>query len=337
MEIKPFINDNKNTNLPKVSFAFPVLNEEQSIERCLQSIRNQNYPAELLEIILADGGSTDKTIELAKKYNCIVINNPKKLAEPGGFLAHQKATGDIKVFFAADNALPHKNWIQEMAAPFIHDPDIYGAYTHIVPAPQDNSFNRYYSLLHVEPFTWFIYGQASHPGKFKNIYKISEKNENYIVFNLSVMNHPLLAFAQGFCIRREFSRKKEYEHDDILPVIQMIGEGYKLAYVPTAGIYHYHLKGYMQYLKKFQSRIRNSLINKNAGFDIRYIYLSRLRKFKKYLWLLYGVTIIGPVFDSIRWYMRDNEKCWFWHMPASISLSYLIVYEAIMSMIIKKV
>ncbi len=326
------LNITKSTYFPKVSFAFPVLNEEKNIERCIQSIRNQNYPEELIEIIIADGGSTDKTIELAKKYNCIVINNPKKLAEPGGFLAHQKATGDIKVFFAADNVLPHKNWIHEMVTPFISDSSIYGVYTHIIPAQQDNNFNRYYSLLHVEPFTWFVYSHTSNLRMFDRVYKGREKKGNYTVFQFSVMQYPLLAFAQGFCVRKDFIRKKEYEDDDVLPIIQMIEENYKLAYVSSAGIYHFHLKGFRQYLRKMKWRIKNSLDNENVGFNRRNKYLSNSRKLRKYLWLIYGCTFIGPIVDSIRWYVRDREVCWFWHIPASIVLAYLMVYEILISL-----
>ena len=296
-------------DLPKVSFAFPVLNEEHNIERCVNSIKNQNYPEELVEIILADGGSTDCTVDIAEKYNCLIIDNPKKLAEPGAFLAHQIATGDIKVFLAADVVLPHKDWIREMVKPFIADKEVYGAFTHILPSPGDNSFNRYYSLLHVEPFSWFVYGYASDPKKYQDVYPIAEQNDSYTVFRFDLPRHPLIAFAQGFCLRKEFVRKEEYEDDDILPVIQMIEDGYKLAYVQNAGVYHFHLEGFRQYLKKFQWRIRNSLKGENAGFDRRRQYLSSARKLKKYIFVFYGCTFIGPLIDSFKWYMLDRERC----------------------------
>lgn len=52
-------------NLPKVSFCIPTLNNEDTIEKCLSSIANQDYPS--VEIIIVDGNSKDKTIEIAKK------------------------------------------------------------------------------------------------------------------------------------------------------------------------------------------------------------------------------------------------------------------------------
>jgi glycosyltransferase involved in cell wall biosynthesis len=50
--------------LPKVSVIVPVLNGESVIEHCLNHLLHQKYPAEKLEIIVIDNGSTDKTVPI---------------------------------------------------------------------------------------------------------------------------------------------------------------------------------------------------------------------------------------------------------------------------------
>ena len=60
---------------PSVTFIIPVLNAAGILENCLQSIRRQDYPLEKIEIILADGGSTDGTPEIGKKYGAVVIDD----------------------------------------------------------------------------------------------------------------------------------------------------------------------------------------------------------------------------------------------------------------------
>lgn len=312
---------------PKVSFILPVLNGGGLLETCLSSIRNQDYPQDRIEIVVADGGSTDNTRDTCKKYGCVILDNPRIRAEYGHELAFSHATGEILFIFAADNSLPRKDWVRHMVRPFIADPEIYGAYTHIEPAPWDNSFNQYYCLLHVEPFTWFVFGNTVQPKLFHKEYNILEENNEYIVFDFPLKRYPLIAWAQGFGIRNNFRRKKETFGDDILPFIQMVEEGRKMAYIPEAGIYHHHLEGFRNYIKKYQWRIRNSLYQKDIGFDNRARYLSHSRKLRKYLWLVYGCTLFGPVIDSIRWYVRDKKKYWLWHIPASVGLSYLICYE----------
>lgn len=320
--------------LLKVSFILPVLNGGNLLEGCLRSIREQDYPQEKVEIVVADGGSTDNTKEICKKYNCIILDNPRVRGEYGQELAFKKATGYIYIIFSADNSLPRKDWIKLMVEPFICNSEILGAYTHIVPAKWDNSFNCYYSLLHVEPFTWFIFRNTANPKLFHKEYRIIEKNENYIIFDFPLKKYPLIAWAQGFCLRKNFKRRADTFGDDILPFLQMVEEGYKIAYVPKAGIFHHHLTGYKNYIKKYQWRIRNSLYQKDIGFNNRAKYLSFSRKLRKYLWLIYGTTFIWPIIDSLRWYFRDKEKCWFWHVPASVGLSYLILYEVIKSGIV---
>lgn len=53
--------------LPFASVAIPVRNEERAIEACLAAVIGQDYPAELLEILVVDGRSTDRTRELVEQ------------------------------------------------------------------------------------------------------------------------------------------------------------------------------------------------------------------------------------------------------------------------------
>lgn len=57
---------NKFKHLPKVSIIFPVKNSENTVEKSLSSLFNQSYKN--IEIIVIDGFSTDKTVEIIKSY-----------------------------------------------------------------------------------------------------------------------------------------------------------------------------------------------------------------------------------------------------------------------------
>ena len=67
-----------------VSVVIPVYNEEKYIEKCIESILLQDYPKHLLELILVDGCSIDRTRALINKFiiqypNLIkVYDNPNK-------------------------------------------------------------------------------------------------------------------------------------------------------------------------------------------------------------------------------------------------------------------
>lgn len=325
--ILPAMVQTNNSALPSVAFVLPVRNEERILAKCLQTVACQDYPRELVSIIIADGGSTDKTAEISRSFGATVIDNPDKLAEPGVHRGMQEAKADIIFVMAADNGLPRPDWLRLMVRPFVERDDVIGAFTQIVHAPDDNSFTRYYCRLHVEPFTWFVYGAASNPRTFHRAYDVRDQGTGYVVYGFSPMKHPLIALAQAFGVRRSFVRRPGYEQDDILPIIQMIEDNQDIAYVPDAGVYHHHLTGFGQYMRKYRWRISNSLYTDNAGFNCRQKFLSPGRRFRKYLFGIYGLTLILPFLDGIWLSVREKDLCMMWHGPACAGLCWIILVE----------
>lgn len=53
---------------PKISIIVPAYNEEKFLEHAFNSIYNQTFPFEEIELILIDHGSTDRTREIIQKY-----------------------------------------------------------------------------------------------------------------------------------------------------------------------------------------------------------------------------------------------------------------------------
>jgi|SRR6185295_7803989 len=85
-----------------ISIIIPTLNEETYLPLLLESIKKQSFTD--YEIIVADAGSTDATLEIAKKYNCNVVAGG--LPGPGRNRGAEVAKGDILLFLDADVILP---------------------------------------------------------------------------------------------------------------------------------------------------------------------------------------------------------------------------------------
>lgn len=87
-------------NLPFVSILIPVRNESAHIEKVLQAVLGQDYPANLLEVYVMDGHSTDNTKILVADFqqrfaNVYLIDNPQRIVPAGMNLALVRARGDI--------------------------------------------------------------------------------------------------------------------------------------------------------------------------------------------------------------------------------------------------
>lgn len=90
----------------RISVIIPVLNEEEGIESFLSNLTEDLSPHDV-EIILADGGSNDCTIEIASTFNSVVLIRCG--AANRGLQMNQgsrAATGEILLFLHADVRLP---------------------------------------------------------------------------------------------------------------------------------------------------------------------------------------------------------------------------------------
>ncbi len=78
----------------------PIYNEEKYIARCIESIMQQDYPKDGLEVLFVDGMSTDRTREIIAQYQLQcpylrVLDNPHKIVPYAMNKGISEAKGDI--------------------------------------------------------------------------------------------------------------------------------------------------------------------------------------------------------------------------------------------------
>lgn len=95
---------------PKISVIIPCFNEEKNIGMCLDSIFAVDYPKHLFEVIVVDNGSTDRTCDIAQKYNIVLLRDDKRKVSGLRNLGAESATGEVLAFVDADCIVFH-NWL----------------------------------------------------------------------------------------------------------------------------------------------------------------------------------------------------------------------------------
>jgi len=120
----------KNNNYPLISIITCTFNSEKYLERALESVQKQTYKN--IEHIINDSYSTDKTLEIIKKY---IEQNKKEYSikliqsQPNGVanalnVATKEATGDVVHYLHSDDYYYEKESLEKASSHFIKNPNL---------------------------------------------------------------------------------------------------------------------------------------------------------------------------------------------------------------------
>ena len=132
-----------------ISVIVPSFNEEENFAQCLVSLSHQTLARNEYEIIVVDGGSTDKTCEIARKYaDKVFIQTSKKVggARNDGVMA---AKGDIIASTDADCILP-PDWVKRVQKNFTN-PSVVQLFGPVYPI--EDTIGNHFSLLLANTFS----------------------------------------------------------------------------------------------------------------------------------------------------------------------------------------
>lgn len=121
-----------------ISIVIPTYNSAKTLPACLESICEQDYPVDKVEIIIADAGSVDRTVEIARRFTDKIYCNSLKTEKAVGV---RFARGEVVGLIDSDNILAERDWLSRMMGPF-RDEEIAGT------EPLYYTYSRKMGLLH---------------------------------------------------------------------------------------------------------------------------------------------------------------------------------------------
>lgn len=320
--------------LPSVSVLLPTLNAARVLEGCLKSIVNQDYPKEKIEIVVADGGSIDRTLAVAKKYGARIYKNSLKTGEAGKAVALRKAKHELVALIDSDNVLPSKDWLKKITEPF-SDKEILGSEPwEFTYRKKDSLVNRYCALIGAnDPYCYFIgnYDKKSFLSeKWTGLDFHQEDKNGYLKVKVEGGVLPTIG-ANGTIWRTEVLKrtvgKSDYLFDTDIPYILSRQGSFWFAKVKV-GIIHLYCHSISDFYRKQRRRARD------------FFYLERKqkrgetyqRKRNKQLRFIFSVVTIFPLtLQAMRGFIKKPDSAWFFHPFACLMTLWVYGSETILA------
>jgi glycosyltransferase involved in cell wall biosynthesis len=314
------------SSLPLVSFIIPTYNAEKTLKMCLDSIFVQKYPENKVEVLVIDGGSLDKTREIAGKYPVKILNNPLRLEDGprgGKAIGVKNARGEFLCFLDSDNFLSSDRWLRKMIQPFVDDAEVVACETSRFRKRGDSAVNRFCSSLvlqtkNKDPFIPFT----------RKVEKtLLKKTAQCVIY--STKNAPPYV-ANGTIVRKEIiDRLGGFDFDTDLAA-RMINAGYvRFAESLDAGIYHSYVMSNTALLKKAIKRARLFIFfsGSRKGVVANYLPSNGQEWSAQLRGILSNLIIISPLMFALKKMRKDPDYAWLYYPITSLLVptTYAIV------------
>jgi glycosyltransferase involved in cell wall biosynthesis len=311
---------------PSFTFVLPALNAAGPLfERALASIRAQDYPQERVEILVADGGSTDSTRADAERHGARVIENPNRLAEWGVKEGMLQASGDIVVVFAADNELVGSRWLADVGGLFTEDDRLAAVYGRLVSGEDDPALNKYVALIQSEPLNWFLNRNLE-----AYLAHAPTDGRGFATFEVEP-TRPLVWGANGLAVRREWALpiwSRAGYVADVDAFHRMVATGHaRVAYTSRPYVFHHQVATLGDYRRKWRRNAVQHLVEQAGDRDLDWVMVPGFRR-RALMWGVYSVVPVFSTADAVRRAVRDRSAYWLFH-PAVTFLQALTYAEAL--------
>ena len=305
---------------PLITVIMPVYNAERTIETALKSIRMQTIPAEDIEILVIDGGSTDQSRAIARTYGAVVIDNPLRLPEPAKRIGLQCAQGRYVVRQDSDEELLTNDQLQRRLELFQHFPDVKGIVCDKqIPGKHGGLAARYLCLCG-DPFSQFVYrSKASIIESFGAA--IAEQDSfgcllRFNVDDLTPIGDGGTTMFDLQWIKQAFPEEWDSKQFTCSVFNHICTQTGCCGCIPGDDIVHHVHAGVSLYLSKLRFRVVNNLFHpQESGFTSRSgrrVPGSKLRR-RKHWFILYALSVLGPLLDGIRLAIRYGDLSMLLH------------------------
>lgn len=334
-----------------VSIIIATFNSDKVLSMVLNSVKQQTFPKDRIEILIVDGGSNDQTLKIAKRFGCKIINNPRTEPVYGKFLGFINAKGQYIMYLDHDEVIENKDSITLKLLAFERSRKIKAVLGSGYKNPKGYPFINSYINEFGDPFSFFIYKLSKDHVFFtrtmKERYPIFSDNQFFTIFDLSnIKILPIIELVAAASIFDGNFLKKSFpetlKRPELLPhYFYLIYSKYPyIAIIKNDALIHYSADNLKKYLNKIKWRVKNNIYHVSdmgeSGFSGRNKFQPSLFRQKKYLFIPYAYSLILPLLDSISLMISRRKPLYLLHLPLIVYTATLIIYHFLLRICCKK-
>lgn len=323
----------------KFSVIMATLNSMRTLEASLKALRAQDYPQDLVEILVVDGGSTDATRETALRYGCRVIDNPQVEPVSAKLIGLREATGDYLMHVDSDEVLLSTQALKKRAQIFAEQSEVKMIFATGYVSPAGVPFAARYINEFGDPFSMFYY-RLSKDSRFflkaaKRRMAVVSENADSILFE--VLPSTPLIFENAACancidlhfFRQNFAELCTKPWGPVHFFYHMQKFTKRFAVTKDDSVAHYSADHWKGFLGKIKWRVRNNLFFSEtigtSGFSGRTQFDSKWARVKKYFFLPYAFLILPVTIDALGLCWSRRDPYYILHVPLALYTAWTIV------------
>ncbi len=219
----------------KISVIIPTLNGAQWLDSLLTMLERQTLPP--AELLIIDSGSSDSTLDIARGHSARIIEIDRDSFDHGGTrsMAAGMAGGDLLLFMTQDAVPSNTRAVEHLIQPLLADQKVAAAYGRQLPARDAGPFGAHLRAFNYPSTSEIHCWEDRHRLGFRTI---------FLSNSFAVYKHDVLA-AHGYFPRRLLFG------EDTLTAARLIKNGYCVAYVSDACVYHSHNYSLVEDMRRY--------------------------------------------------------------------------------------